>query len=359
MSPSLLRSVGEGTIPDVDLKGAATFVQQHFTEGLCFVIGSGLSAAEGIPGMGPLADHLDKCSAELAGDDQVLWQKVAAVLAAKEGLEAALLKHTPTDTLEDWIRAKTCQLLLPWERKVVGEAIRGERSLRLTTLLKSIRLPDAGLPVITPNYDRLIEVACELAGLHCDTTAVGQYAASFDHTRSVMGSCKRVLQIGKSVLLEHYPRAAVLKPHGSFDWYRGKNGPFRSSLDLDCDRIIITPGLNKYRAGYNSPFDKHRELGNNHIRQATRLFVVGYGFNDDHLQNHLVDRIREGIPTLIASHSVSETVLKLADESPACMCLAARPDKKPGVVISTKGKQLSHEGPELWDIGVLATELLS
>ena len=46
---------------------------------------------------------------------------------------------------------------------------------------------------------------------------------------------------------------------------------------------MITPGVNKYRAGYNSPFDKHRDLANDYIKNAGRLLVVGYGFNDAHL----------------------------------------------------------------------------
>jgi len=38
------------------------FIQGHFTDGLVLVVGSGLSAAEGIPGMGVLAAHLGKAA---------------------------------------------------------------------------------------------------------------------------------------------------------------------------------------------------------------------------------------------------------------------------------------------------------
>ena len=230
----------------MDYSALVKFVQEHFTDGLALVIGSRLSAAEGIPGMPALATHLSDAAGVLTGPDAVLWNQIKAVL--------------------------------------------------------------------TPNYDRLIEVACEMAGFHVDTTAVGHYAGAFDHARSCMGSCRGITTRAKTTVLDHFPRAIVLKPHGSFDWYQSGNDARRCSLDLDAERLMITPGTNKYRAGYNSPFDKHRDLANDYIKRAGRLLVVGYGFNDDHLQTHLVKRIQDGTPTLILNRSASSKVEKLAKE---------------------------------------------
>jgi hypothetical protein len=334
------------------------FVQKFFTDGLALVIGAGLSAAEGIPGMPALASHLNKCANELIGDDATLWSQVKNALNAGEGLEAALLKTPPSETLEGWIAQKTRELLMPKERDVMSAVLRAERTLRLTTFLAKILKPPTGLPILTPNYDRLIEVACEMAGFHVDTTAVGHYAGAFDHIRSSMGSCRGITARAKITVLDHFPRAVVLKPHGSFDWYQSSSGPRRCSLDLDVDRLMITPGINKYRAGYNSPFDKHRDLANDYIKQAGRLLIVGYGFNDDHLQTHLVTRIQDGTPTLILNQSISSKVEKLARESPQCVCLS-QPTTEMGVAIVTKNHRFEHHGHNLWDLGILAKELLT
>jgi hypothetical protein len=121
---------------------------------------------------------------------------------------------------------------------------------------------------------------------------------------------------------------------------------------------MITPGVNKYRAGYNSPFDKHRDLANDYIKQASRLLVVGYGFNDDHLQTHLERQIKNGTPTLIISRSASSKVERLAYDSPRCVCLTKMTTFS-GVKVVTKGNLFEKEGPDLWDIGVLAKELLT
>jgi len=334
------------------------FVQGHFTDGLALVIGSGLSAAEGIPGMPALATYLDDCAGLLTGTDAKLWKEVKAVLDADEGLEAALLKHTPSDTLEAWIAQKTCELLMPKEREVMSAVFRGEHTLRLTTLLAKVLKPTSGLPILTPNYDRLIEVACEMAGFHVDTTAVGHFAGAFDHVRSCMGSCRGITTRAKITVLDHFPRAVVLKPHGSFDWYQSGSGALRCSIDLDAERLMITPGINKYRAGYNSPFDKHRELANDYIKRASRLLVVGYGFNDDHLQTHLINRIDDGTPTLILNRSASLKVEDLARKAPRCVCLS-KLQAGTGFVMVTKGRQFEYSGHDLWDLGILAQELLT
>lgn len=342
----------------MDYDALVTFVQEHFTDGLALVIGSGLSAAEGIPGMPALATHLSNGAGVLTGTDATLWNQIKAVLDTGEGLEAALLKQPPSDTLEAWIAQRTCELMMPKEREVMSAVLRGDRSLRLTTFLAKVLKPTNGLPILTPNYDRLIEVACEMAGFHVDTTAVGHYAGAFDHVRSCMGSCRGITTRAKTTVLDHFPRAIVLKPHGSFDWYQSGNDARRCSLDLDAERLMITPGINKYRAGYNAPFDKHRDLANDYIKQAGRLLVVGYGFNDDHLQTHLVKRIQDGTPTLILNQSASLKVEKLAEESPRCVCLS-KPTARTGVAMVTKGHRFEHQGHDLWDLGVLAKELLT
>ncbi len=336
----------------------STFVQRHFTDGLVIVIGSGLSAAEGIPGMPELAQHLKNCASTLTREDTKLWGQIEADLVAGDGLEAALLKHPPTSTLETWIAKETCGLLLPREHDVVAAVLRGDRTLRLTTFLNKILKPATGLPILTPNYDRLIEVACEMSGFHVDTTAIGHYAGAFDHVRSCMGSCRGITRRARRTVLDHYPRAIVLKPHGSFDWYRTGNGPRRCSMDLNADRLIITPGLNKYRAGYDAPFDKHRDLANDYIKRATRFLVVGYGFNDDHLQTHLVNKIKSGVPTLILSRSLNLKTKDLIKNLPQCVGLSSRHTSS-GVTVTNGGTELKIAGSNLWDLAVLTEELLT
>ena len=198
-----------------------------------------------------------------------------------EGLEAALLKHPPSAKLEEWIVLQTSQLMVPAELKAIESVINGDKKLRLTCLLDRVSAVLENLTILTTNYDRLAEVACERAGYHVDTTALGEYGADFNPQLSQYKSCRGILQRGRSYQLQHCPRALILKPHGSLDWYRSKEGIIKSSIALQLPRAIITPGLNKYREGYMPPFDRHRELVNTKVRSASKLVVVGYGFNDE------------------------------------------------------------------------------
>ena len=203
----------------MDYAELVRFIQGHFTDDLVLVIGSGLSAAESIPGMYALAKHLSGQSTSLAGKDATQWNQIEGVLDKREGLEAALLQHAPSESLEAWIVEQTCNYILPKEREVIASVLDGTRTLRLTTFLEKILKPRKGLPILTTNYDRLVEVACELAGFHVDTLALGHYAGKFDHQKSCMASCQGIKRQGKTIVLDHLPRAIVLKPHGSFDWY--------------------------------------------------------------------------------------------------------------------------------------------
>lgn len=142
------------------------------------------------------------------------------------------------------------------------------------------------------------------------------------------------------------------------DWFKHGSTGRRCTIDIDAERLIITPGLNKYKAGYSAPFDKHRELANNFINQAARLFIIGYGFNDDHLQTHLEARIRDGIPTLILTRTPSAKTLDLATLSPRCICLS-KPPTNSGVSVSSKRGTIEYCGPDYWDLAVLTKELLT
>ncbi len=79
-------------------------------------------------------------------------------------LETALLSHAPTDQVEAAIVALTADLILADEAKVLSEVLNSGRCLRFSKLLKHMLKPNSGIPIITTNYDRLIEVAVECEG---------------------------------------------------------------------------------------------------------------------------------------------------------------------------------------------------
>ncbi|MBA1363911.1 SIR2 family protein [Burkholderia gladioli] len=343
----------------MDLDQIKLLLQRHFTDGLVTIVGSGLSCAEGLPGMGELACYLQaNIETDLSDGDKVLWTQLSPLIKAN-GLEAALLSKPPTPTLEAAIVAKTVELIAQRERDIVAEVFAKDRILRFTRLLKHLLKPTTGVPVVTTNYDRLLEIAAEEAGLGADTLFVGQFAGHLNEQESRLSFCREVTLKGKSVQYRYQQRVNVFKPHGSLDWYHRDGKPVRYAGDLPLQRLIITPGLNKFRSGYESPFDRHRERANSAIDKARRFLIVGYGFNDDHLETHLTPRIKSGIPTLLLTHSLSDNALKLARDH--ANVIAIQNGSAGGVTGSTvfiNTIEAFVPGLALWDLNSFISEVL-
>ena len=309
--------------------------------------------------MGELAAHLaETLGPNLSPDDHQRWLKLLPLIATK-GVEAALLSQPPSASLEAHIVAETASLIATRERQVVSEVFKRTRVLRFTRLLKHVLKPTTGIPVVTTNYDRLVEVASEEADLGVDTLFVGQFAGQLNEQESRLSFCREVTLRGKSVQYRYRPRVNVFKPHGSLDWYHRDGKPVRYSGELPLPRLIITPGLNKFRNGYESPFDRHRERANSAIDKASRFLVLGYGFNDDHLETHLTPRIKSGIPTLLLTHSLSPNALKLVQEHGNILAIQHGVcDGADGSSVFVDKKDFFVPGVNLWDLDAFVSEVL-
>lgn len=309
--------------------------------------------------MGELSSHLDSTvAAGLATADADRWKAISPLLPAK-GLEAALLEVPPTPGLETAIVARTAELIAAREGQIVGEVFSRARTLRFTRLVKQLLKPQNGLPIVTTNYDRLIEIAVEEAGLGVDTLFVGHFAGEMNEQESRLSFCREVTLRSGRAQYRFRPRANVFKPHGSLDWYHRDGKPVRYSGDLSLPRLIITPGLNKFRNGYESPFDRHRERANSAIDRASRFLVIGYGFNDDHLETHLTPRIRNGVPTLLLTYALSDNATKLVTECSNVVAIQrAEQGGASGSSVFVAGTETFFSGLDLWDLGSFVAEVL-
>lgn len=335
-------------------------LQRHFSDGLVMVVGSGLSCAEGLPGMAELASHLIKTVGPcLAGDDALAWASISPLIAEK-GLEAALLENPPTPALESEIVKETALLIAERERSVITEVFIGTKTLRLTRLITHVLMPPSGLPIVTTNYDRLVEVAVEEAGFGADTMFSGRFAGTLNELESRLGFCRRVTFKKPNVHFHYQPRAVIYKPHGSLDWYLRDGKPVCYAGDLQgAQRLIITPGKNKFRNGYESPFDHHRSRGNEAIDRASRFLILGYGFNDDHLETHLSPAIRDGRPTLMLTHSLSKAAEALAVNHTNVIALShAQENGIDGTCVTIDKNKYFFQKLAIWDIGLFITEVL-
>lgn len=338
-------------------------LQAYFSDGVVTVIGSGLSCAEGLPGMGALAAELvSKVPSAIPDADKATWAAIESCLTS-DGLEGALLKHSPTDSIESAIIQFTSAFVLAKEQEAIAACVTGKRKLKFGHLLAHISAATPKIAhIITTNYDRLIEFAAESEGWGVDSMMVGHYWGKHDPDLSEKLMIKGVTHGNKgAVRLIYRNHVKLFKPHGSLDWFMADDMPMSSSMGLASDPLIITPGVGKYKKGYGQPFDAHRDRGNAAIDSASSIVCIGYGFNDDHLQTHLSPKLKGGTKALLLTRDLSANARTVVAQSPNCIALVNSADAaKPGTIVVRGLTEILIPDVEWWDVehfvkGVLTT----
>lgn len=342
----------------MDLHDIKEYLQNHLSDGLVVIVGSGLSCAEGIPGMGRLASHLRENIPGVARpEDEAQWTEVAILLENGTDLETALLNVKVTEELESVISDITHSFILEFETKIISEVSNNGRVLRFSRLLSHLLKPKSGIPVITTNYDRLIEVATECSGLAVNNTFVGKYFSSFNPRESKLGLCRNIVQRGRRAILDYADYVSVFKPHGSLDWILVNGEPVSSTIMTSGDKLMITPGANKFRGGYERPFDSHREMANKAIDNATRFLIIGYGFNDEHLQVHLERQLAIGKPGVVLTHSVSEEFREYVKDKENVWIICSKREQS-GFRLIIGESELEFDDLDIWDLDIFINEVL-
>ena len=327
-------------------------LQDHLQEGLLMVVGSGLSMAESIPGMELLAQHLKReIPVKLAAIPDPAWEIAASALDAGDNLEAAMGKVNLFPTTVEAIVAETSRFVLTAERKVFEQVLGGKRELPLTPFVKHLFKAGKKFHVITTNYDRLVEMAAEAAEVGVDSRFVGYLRGRSDPKRSADAHRESYIS-GRNSLFRNLPCLCVHKPHGSLDWFEVGGKIVRCPMDHGMVPIIITPGTSKYRESFRWAFDDQRNAGNRAASTATRLMFIGYGFNDDHLEQYLCPNLQLRKPTVILAKQPSDNVWKLVNNSKETevlvLCAVSDSDSRTRIVTQSGADLVVDE--QLWNL---------
>lgn len=249
------------------------------------IVGTGLSISMNIPGMSALANKLNEEFNNISDDDlKEIWNKYKGKIK-DDGLEAALLEVSTNEGLFiEKIREITSEFILENEyvqHKSIENNESGFEKL-LKYLSNTVSVNNPMIDIMTPNYDRIIELICDKLNLKTTLGFYGNIYQTFDFN---------ILKSPYEYFANRSHIIRIFKPHGSVNWIKKGDKEYQSNdyqfLKENKRQIdIIAPGRSKYEAGMiNDIFRCHREMFNELISDSKKefsIFIYGYGFNDQH-----------------------------------------------------------------------------
>lgn len=336
-------------------------VQGVFRKAPVLLVGSGFSCGYGLPGMGDLAEHLANTIDGVLAADEAKNAWAQAIDAIRDNLETGL-NNIPLGA-EGWaeivsaIRSETARLILEKtataESKILQEETNERHApSRLLKLLFDGSPQNAeGIHVITTNYDTLLELFCDLAGLPLDTGFAG-FRRRKPRPRPIFQNQYNRIWVAEKRQRQFDHRLCktvrLYKPHGSISWLTTDEGPMEVLNDAaTTGRAIVVPGPSKYQdALVNTLFDEMRTAMNAALADAQALLCIGFGFNDDHLQGVIKRRLAAGMPAIINTRDPTPSIEQLLDEYPHVIAVFKDGD---GSVCRWNGSVLPCPEP-LWQL---------
>ncbi|CAJ0697980.1 SIR2 family protein [Ralstonia mannitolilytica] len=281
--------------------------QDYYGRVPLIILGSGASAAHGLSGMGALAQHL-VANTDISGlppAEIEAWKNFCQLLQDGVDLESALHKVDVSEALTGRVIKSTWELINSDDLSIFHESLQKKSMFPLGRLLSHMfKSSLTKINIVTTNYDRLAEYACDQERLH-------------HYTGFTYGFFR---QLAAPNEITSQRRVNIWKVHGSLDWFQS---PLEDTVALsNIDGIpyghepqIVTPGAQKYHKTHLEPY---RSIINNadlSINAANSYLCIGYGFNDEHIQPKLMVKCgRQDTPITIITYGLSDAAKKLIFE---------------------------------------------
>jgi len=320
--------------------------QEYYARAPLIVLGSGASAAYGMSGMGALGEYLVRSTdtSGLSEKDVQAWAQFCELLKAKTDLETALQKVDVSDDLTSRIVTGTWKLLNSEDIGIFQRSLQDPKMFPLSRLLEHMfRTSLKTVDIVTTNYDRLAEYACDQIGRH--------HYSGFTHGafRQLVGSkeisCKRTVNIWKV--------------HGSLDWFKSPFNdvvalPVLSEIPPSFSPHIVTPGTQKYHRTHLEPYRSIIQNADAAMSAAESYLCIGYGFNDEHIQPKLIEKcVRKNAPLTIVTYSLSPAAAQMVRDRKIQKFLAITrgSNDDESIIYSSESENPISTAGNFWSLG--------
>jgi len=280
----------------------AKLAQACFQSNPTIVLGSGASMPHGLPSMGDLSKFLQENISPVDANEAKQWKRVQDDLSAGLHLEGALDGKALSAELLKQIVAATWQCVNEKDKKLFLDLAEQPIAFDLGRLFRNLfRSTIKKIDVVTTNYDRVVEYACNSVGLLFQTGFAPGYLQKWETSSGVtygrgMGAARTV---------------KIWKVHGSLDWFKTGDDEIRGlpAFELpggQLSPLIVTPGLNKYEKTHEDPFRSTISGADNALKNAHGFLCIGFGFRDQHIHPKIIERCREGnVPIVVLGQDLT------------------------------------------------------
>lgn len=193
------------------------------------------------------------------------------------------------------------------------------------TFYRKLSYRDRALPrpwIFTTNYDLFNETAMDRLGVPYSNGFSGTVERRFNPA-NFRYSLGEQLDISSRKWTAAESFVYLCKLHGSVNWVEESKGlfPIREiqSPSATSGRLMIYPTPAKQSASFGSPYaDLFREFQSRVVREQSVLFVIGYSFGDEHVNNIIFQALTVPSFRMVAfiapeSRGVKKQLLTLAD----------------------------------------------
>lgn len=288
---------------DDKLELLAKNIQTFLNNDTALLIGSGASIPYGLPSMSDLSNEI-KNKLGLKYSSNIQWQKFVEELDRSDNLENTLNQIDLDDAIHQDIIWVVWELIESKDKDALSNILLNKNIPSLMNILQKFILKTDPTNIITTNYDRLVEYACELSGGKINSGFTGDNIGRFIQSQN--SSSKRMVNI--------------FKVHGSINWFKHKKNHNiisasyfnKSKLWAEYDPQIVTPGNGKYKETHYDPFRTVMSKADDAIRKSQAYLCIGYGFNDEHIQQIIIEENRiNKKPIVIVTKSITDRIKNL------------------------------------------------
>lgn len=327
-------------------------------------------------GMPSLQEYLSK---ELAAAPE--WARVDAGLKAGKTLEQALdgtgvglspsIKTRFRQVTGDYVASIDRRFR---DRLLTRQAPQWVGTRLLNTLVGRLPPRNPRLSVITSNYDMLIEYACSAHGLCYTTGFVGGLTRTWNWDAAQDGLLQsHVDRDGARGALQanRLPRVEIFKVHGSINRFTMNGRQVECDLWTECapadvERDVAVPGDQKFEQVAVGNLDTMSRAARAQD-EAQAFMVIGYGFNDPHLHQKIVARVRgQNCPLVVMTQDLDPATISELRKDDARVWVLVAPRLAGGkndisrtmVYRPGQADPFVLDDERLWDCDVFAQRIL-